>query len=334
MDRTRATTLSWAALAVLSGFMIVTQVRINGQLGAATGDGYAAAAWSFGSGLVVLAALLPVSRKARAGAGAVVRAVRSGGLRPWQVLGGLGGAFLVLSQSIAASVTGVALFTIAVVAGQVAGGMVFDVVGLSPSGKRPVTTARAIGAVLVLTAAAVSLAGGAGTGFPPWLLVLPLIAGVCVSWQQGVNGHVRAASSGYAATLFNFAGGTTALLIALAVHAASSGPPARWPGNPLLYTGGVVGIVFIVIAVLAVRHLGVLVLGLCTISGQLAGSIVLDLALGPSVTTATVVGATVALAGVAVASRGRLGTCSTDSTTSTGPPCGTTTARRRTSPVC
>ncbi|GIG66801.1 hypothetical protein Pen01_30960 [Phytomonospora endophytica] len=291
---------------MLSGFMIVTQVRINGQLGAAAGDGYAAAAWSFGSGLAVLAACLPLSRKARASAAAVVGAVRSGGLRPWQVLGGLGGAFLVLSQSIAASVTGVALFTIAVVAGQVAGGLAFDVAGLSPSGRRPVTTARALGALLVLTAAAISLAGRADTDLPPWLLVLPLVAGVCVSWQQGVNGHVRAVSSGYAATLINFVTGTTALFAALAVHALAGGLNVRWPGNPLLYTGGVVGIGFIAIAVLAVRHLGVLILGLCTITGQLAGAIVLDLALGPAVTAATVAGAAVALAGVAVASRGNL----------------------------
>ncbi|MEV0650710.1 DMT family transporter [Phytomonospora sp. NPDC050363] len=304
---TRTATLSWAALAVCSGFMIVTQVRVNGQLGAAIGDGYAAAVWSFGSGLVLLAALLPFSAKARASAAMVVRAVRAGSLRPWQALGGFGGAFLVLSQSVAASVTGVALFTIAVVAGQVAGGMSFDAVGLSPSGRRPVTTARAAGAVLVLAAAAVSLAGRADTGFPVWLLVLPLVSGVCVSWQQGVNGHVRAASSGYAATLFNFVTGTAVLLVALAVHAAGAGLPSHWPGNPLLYTGGVVGIGFIAIAVLAVRHLGVLVLGLCTISGQLGGAIVLDLALGPAVTAATVAGAGIALAGVAVASRGRLG---------------------------
>lgn len=303
-------TAAWAALAFLAGLLIVTQVRVNGHLGASLGDAYAAAAWSFGSGLVVLAAVLPLSRRARTRVGDVARAVRTGALRPWQAVGGFGGAFLVLSQALAASVTGTALFTIAVVAGQVGGGVVFDAVGLSPSGRRPLTRTRALGALLVLGAAATALVGRGDTAFSGWLLALPFAAGVCVSWQQGVNGRVRERSSGYAATFVNFLTGTAALLAALAVHAALAGPPASWPRSPwpavlLEYSGGVIGIGFILIAALAVEHLGVLLLGLCTISGQLAGSVLLDVALpGPGVAAGTAAGAVIAVLGVAVGAAG------------------------------
>ncbi|MFI8876724.1 hypothetical protein [Streptomyces sp. NPDC055243] len=65
-------------------------------------------------------------------------------------------------------------------------------------------------------------------------------------------------------------------------------------------------------AVAAVQKLGVLLLGLCTITGQLVGSLALDLLLphgDTQVTAATVAGVALALAAVAVAalSGGRTG---------------------------
>ncbi|MFD9486769.1 DMT family transporter [Streptomyces sp. NPDC059991] len=296
----------WLFLAVFSGTLISLQARITGELAARLGgDGFTAAVISFGSGLAVLALGLLVLRKPRRGIGLVLADVRSGRLKWWQVLGGFGGAAFLLAQGLTVGALGVALFTVAIVAGQVTGGLLFDRMGLGPAGPQRPTRRRVVGAVLVLAAVGLSMADKLGGGFPYPMLLLPLVAGVCVSWQQAVNGHVRNASgSAYTGTLFNFVAGTGALSVIFLVHAVATGLPARLPTGPYLYLGGLVGISFITIAVATVQKLGVLVLGLCTISGQLAGSLALDLLLprgDTRITAATVAGVVLALAAIALA---------------------------------
>ncbi|MFC7305858.1 DMT family transporter [Streptomyces monticola] len=303
----------WLLLAVFSGALISLQARINGGLSGKLGDGTAAAVLSFGSGLLVLSVGLLLVRGARHGVGRVLRDVRERRLKWWQLLGGCGGATFVLAQGLTVEALGVALFTVAVVAGQVSGGLFVDAKGLGPAGPQRPTVRRAVGAVLVLLAVGLSMADRLGAGFPYLMLLLPLVAGVCVSWQQAVNGHVRLSSgSAYTGTFFNFLTGTAVLGLVFVGHAVAVGIPSGLPREPYLYLGGLVGIVFISVAVAAVQKLGVLLLGLCTITGQLIGSIALDV-LWPhgdaEVTAVTVAGAALALAAVVLAavsgSRGR-----------------------------
>ncbi|QEU89804.1 DMT family transporter [Streptomyces kanamyceticus] len=296
----------WLLLAVFSGTLISLQARITGELAAGLGgDGFAAAVISFGSGFVLLALGLLVLRGPRRGVGLVLADVRGGRLKWWQVLGGFGGAAFLLAQGLTVGALGVALFTVAIVAGQVSGGLLFDRMGLGPAGPQRPSRRRVVGAMLVLVAVGLSMADKLGGGFPYAMLLLPLVAGVCVSWQQAVNGHVKnAAGSAYAGTFFNFVAGTGALSVIFLVHAAAQGLPDRLPTEPYVYLGGLVGISFITIAVAAVQKLGVLLLGLCTITGQLVGSLALDLLLphgDTRVTAATVAGVALALAAVAVA---------------------------------
>ena len=103
------------AAAVLSGGLVAVQQRLNGQLGTDLDDALLAAVVSFGSGLVVVAAVVA----ARPAARRALPALRSVPL--WTRLGGLGGAALVAVGAASVPVIGVALFTVALVAGQTAG---------------------------------------------------------------------------------------------------------------------------------------------------------------------------------------------------------------------
>ena len=53
--------------------------------------------------------------------------------------------------------------------------------------------------------------------------------------------------------------------------------PQALPAEPWLYVGGALGFVYILLASFLVAHTGVLLLGLGSVLGQLAGSIVIDL---------------------------------------------------------
>ncbi|MFE3542141.1 DMT family transporter [Nocardia sp. NPDC059177] len=296
---------------VLFGFAIgagvAVQGRINGALGARLGDGVAAAAISFGTGLVALVIAFGCSPALRRGLGEVRRAVALGGLRPWQLLGGLCGAFFVASQGLTIASIGVTAFTVAVVAGQLLSSLLVDRLGLAPNGRTAITPGRvvaaglAIGGVL-LSAGGKSIPAPAATGIPDvpaLLVVLPALAGIGLAWQQAVNGRVGAVGGPFAATLINFAVGLVALL---AVTLAAAGLPDRFPTEPWLYLGGLIGVAFIALAAVAVGLIGVLLLGLTSVAGQLVAAVALDAAEG-KLAPATALSCLIVLIAVFVASR-------------------------------
>lgn len=306
--RTRHLLPFWTATAVALGAGVLTaiQSRINGQLAAQAGDSTVAAAVSFGSGLVILLVVLLVWRPGRAGFGGVRRALVARDLRWWMLLGGLAGAWFVSTQTLSAAAVGVAVFTVAIVAGQTVGGLGFDVLGVGPGGRRPVTATRLVGALLALAAIGWAMSVQVAHAIDLWLVVLPFTAGLGVAWQQAVNGRVKAAAgSALTSTVVNFAVGTTALVVVLVVHAAFVGLPSAMPTEPWLYLGGALGCVFIAAQAMVVRTIGVLVLALAGVAGQLAAALVLDLVLPTSsgaVEFATVGGAVLAFVAVVVAS--------------------------------
>ncbi len=303
--RSRLLTVVSVAAAFVLGTFIALQSRVNGELGRRLGDGYLAAVFSFGSGLVILAIGMLFSRGGRQGLARVVRAVRSRSIPWWYVVGGAAGALLVLSQGLAAATVGVALFTVAVVAGQTIGGLLIDARGLGRLAPKAVTLTRLAGAALILVAVVWAVSAQLHGNVPFGLLVLPLIAGFAMGWQQAVNGEIRVVSgSALTATFGNFLVGTVVLVVAFLIHFAIAGGPRSLPSAPYLYIGGVLGVVFIGGAAILVRVIGVLLLGLASIAGQLVMSLVLDLVVpvpGHAVVWTTVAGTLLTLVAVGIA---------------------------------
>src|SRR5690349_10914482 len=120
--------------ALLAGAAGAVQAKINGNLSSSIGDGLTAAAASFSIGLLACVAILALSPAARAGLSRVRTAVRTGGLRPAYLTGGLCGALVVASQTLAVAALGVAVFTIALVAGQSVASLAVDRAGIGPGG--------------------------------------------------------------------------------------------------------------------------------------------------------------------------------------------------------
>jgi transporter family-2 protein len=293
------------AAAFVSGAMVALQSRINGQLSGELGDGFVTAFVSFGSGLVLLAVIVAIAPTGRRGIARVVHAVRGRRIPWWFLAGGAGGALFVLSQSLVVALLGVALFTVGIVAGQAASSLLIDRVGVGTMAPRPLTVLRVVGAVLALVAVVVAVSGQLRSDVPFWLLIAPLVAGFAAGGQQAVNGQLReTADSPLAATFISFLVGTTVLAIALLVHLMVVPWPTAFPVNPLLYTGGLVGCVFIAIQTIAVRTTGVLLMGLAVLSGQVVAAAVLDLVLpvpGHEVGVTTLIGAGLTLVAVVVA---------------------------------
>ncbi|WP_207767657.1 MULTISPECIES: DMT family transporter [Isoptericola] len=275
--------------AVVGGLCAALQTRVNGSLAEHVGSGFGAAVVSFGSGLLWLLLALACWPAARGAVGRVLSGLRTRRLRWWEVLGGTAGGFYVAAQGLTAATLGVALFMVAVVAGQSTSSLLVDRFGLAPGGVRLITLGRALGPLLTVVAVGIAVSGSVGTVPSVGLAVIPFLAGAFQSWQQAMNGRVRgvAAAPGdrfagvAAATFGNFVVGTAALAVAFGVSVLAVGPPTgtlptQWPLDLVLYSGGLLGIVFIAIQAAVVHRIGVLLLALGMIAGQIVGALLLD----------------------------------------------------------
>lgn len=308
LSRVSRTVPLWIAipLAMLCGSGIAVQSQINGQLGLHLHDGVTAAVISFGSGLLILIITLLFVPQGRRGLGRVRTALVTRQMPWWYVCGGVAGGFFVLSQGVTVAVLGVALFTVAVVAGQTVSGLILDRIGLGPSGAHPLTPARITGAIIAVIAVTWAVSAELGGSVPGWMLILPLIAGLGLGWQQAVNGQVRVRSdSVLTATFINFFVGTTMLVIVMLIDWSLNGLPHLPPPEPWLYIGGSIGCLAIAGSAFLVRFTGVLLLGLSMLAGQLVAALVIDLTISvghAGVPISTLGGTLLAFVAVLVAS--------------------------------
>lgn len=299
MSRSAGGRRASALAAFGSGVAVAVQGRVNGELGTVTGSGVLAATVSFTVGLLLLILLVFGRDASRAGLRVLVAEVRSGRLPWWVLTGGFAGATYVVGQSVTVPLVGVALFTVATVAGQTGLGLAVDHWGLGPGGRMPLTGLRILAAVVATVAVWVGAggrmeAGGAGvTG----AVLLALFAGAVVAFQAAFNGRVSvAAGQPLVAGLVNFVVGLAALLVVLGLRAlvsGESGSLAPLADRPWLLVGGAIGVLFVVVSAWTIRALGVLLFSLLAIAGTLVGAVVIDILLpteGTDVTGRLVLG--------------------------------------------
>lgn len=264
--------------AIAIGVLTAVQARVNGVLGVRVENGIVAGLISFSVGLAALVVVVVCLPSGRRGVGRLRDGIRRRTIPFWMLLGGACGALTVSTQGVTAGVLGVSLFTVGVVAGQTLHGLVLDRIGFGPAGVVAVTPGRVAGGVLALAAVAISLSGDVLGAAPLWMLLLPFAAGVGIAWQAATNGRLaQRVKSPLIATFTSFVAGTIALLIAAGVSVAVRGLPQAPPLEPWLYLGGFLGFAYILLGAFIVAHTGVLLMGLGSVLGQLATSIVIDL---------------------------------------------------------
>ena len=131
-------------LTVVIGGLLALQVGLNAVMRSHTGTALSAALINFLIGSVALATVLFTSRMP------LPTGAQLAGAPWWAWLAGLGGAVYVASSAVLGPLIGGAAFLACVVAGQMAGSLLLDHYGWIGFPERPLTTARMIGAALVV----------------------------------------------------------------------------------------------------------------------------------------------------------------------------------------
>lgn len=268
-------------LAALSGAMIALQARANGELSHRLDNGLQAALVSFGSGLLIILIITPFSSHIKEGIKNLRTAVVNKEIARWKLFAGaLGGSFVAIQTQIVPLI-GVAIYSVASIAGQTAMSLLVDRIGLTGGGKKLITPRRVIAAMLTVFAVLVSVWDRIDANNLSLIAVTAgCIAGAVVGVQRALNGQINEHShQSFTTSLLNFVTGTTFLVIlilvgfALGKNELSSLPAGPW----WIYTGGVIGVIYIAFTSTIVQHLGVLTFTLFSVGGQLAASLIIDL---------------------------------------------------------
>ena len=281
MARLKSRALRLDGLAALSGVMIAFQARANGELSYRLDNAPQAALVSFSSGLFFITIYAIFSPAIKEGIKRLRSAVSSGEIPKIRLLAGaLGGAFVALQTSVVPLI-GVALYSVASIAGQSAVSLLVDRIGLTGGGVKLISSRRISAALITVIAVLVSVIDKLeADNFQLLALLLALIAGALVGVQRALNGQINEYSqNSYTTSLLNFITGTSFLtlfmiiLIALGRVELQPLPVGPW----WIYTGGVIGVIYVAATSLIVQHLGVLTFTLFSVGGQLIASLLLDI---------------------------------------------------------
>ena len=268
-------------LAALSGILISLQARANGELSLRLNNGLQAAFISFSSGLLIIAIISIFNPKIKNGARRLRAAVKAKEIAPWTLFAGaLGGAFVAVQTQIVPLI-GVAIYSVASIAGQGATSLIVDRIGLTGGGKKPISPRRIAAAVVTVLAVLVSVLDRIDARNLSLIAVaLAGLAGAIVGVQRAMNGLINEHSGqSFTTSLLNFIMGSSVLGVALLIGVAIGKVEfVALPAGPWwIYMGGTIGVIYIAFTSTIVQHLGVLTFTLFSTGGQLIGALLIDI---------------------------------------------------------
>jgi transporter family-2 protein len=285
--------------------MIALQARANGELSHRLDNGLQAALVSFGSGLIIIFVITLFNSKIKEGIKKLRQSVVNKEIARWKLFAGaLGGSFVAIQTQIVPLI-GVAIYSVASIAGQTAMSLIVDRIGLTGGGKKLISPRRVLASFLTVLAVLVSVWDRIDANNLSMLAVTAGgIAGAIVGVQRALNGQINEHSQqSFTTSLLNFMTGTAFLLVLIIAgilfgrNELSPLPSGPW----WIYTGGVIGVIYIAFTSTIVQHLGVLTFTLFSVGGQLVGSLIIDLVSptdGVSVSAYLVTGIVMTYAGV------------------------------------
>jgi len=300
-------------MAAITGVCIAEQARANGELSVLTKNSVEAALISFTSGLIIILVIALFSRSMKTGAANIRSAVKSKQLGRWRLFAGALGGTAIAIQTNVVPLIGVALYSVATISGQTAVSLLVDRYGITNGVRKAITSKRVIASVTTVCAVLVSVIDRLTIkSFNLFAILLAIIAGTCIGVQRALNGSINVYSQqSYTTSLLNFIMGSSFLALFLLLLLLIRGDHIYpMPSGPWwMYTGGIVGVIYIALSSTVVQHLGVLTFTLFSVGGQLIGSLIFDAILptkGAHITSYLVIGIVMTYVGVLVGGESRL----------------------------
>jgi transporter family-2 protein len=260
--------------------LISIQSRINGELSNQIGGSLEAALVSFGTGLIFVSLISLFRKDIRSGFTDIFKAVATKQLPMWRLSAGMLGASFVAIQTHVVPIAGVALFTVASLAGQTAISLWVDHIGLAGGIKSVITKQRVIAALLTVSAVIISAWDRfTMSNFSILAVTFSIFAGSWVGVQRALNAQINSFSKkSFATSQLNFIIGFSFLTFLLILRSFFTDHSIINPtsGPWWIFLGGSIGVFYIAFSAVAVQYVGVLEFTLLSVGGMLIGSLLLD----------------------------------------------------------
>ena len=277
------------------------------------GDSLEAALVSFSTGLLFVSGIAFVRKDVRAGFRQIFTAINLNKMPAWTITAGVLGASFVAMQTYVVPIAGVALFTVASLAGQTAISLWVDKSALSGGTKTLITKRRVVAAIITVLAVVLSAWDRFElSNFSIIALGLAFFAGSWVGVQRALNGRINSHSNkSFATSWLNLITGTSFLLLLLLLRSLFTDHSIlNFQTAPLwMFLGGSIGVIYIALSSHIVQHLGVLEFTLFSVGGMLIGSLLIDLLLptpGTVISPFLIAGIALTYLGVVVNGQSRL----------------------------
>ena len=141
----------FVVMAMITGIACATQVAVNGTLATVAGSSATASLISMCVGSACIVVI--VSAMALIGGRDLIfdhKPPARGKIKPWMVIGGAFGAFIVLANAAIAPVLGTGLSTVMNLVGMMSAGLIIDARGFLGIEKKPVTPVKVTGMVIMI----------------------------------------------------------------------------------------------------------------------------------------------------------------------------------------
>lgn len=263
-------------LAITGGVLMSIQSPTNAELSKYVGN-CQAACMSFGGGLLILLIASIID-----GGGSIEMLTHA---QPWMLCGGFYGATLVLVVTFAAPALGIALTLTLMMLGQLVMGTIVDWLGLFHTAVITITPLRIAGCLIttvgiILVYVGKKQQGGSKSSQKSAAVLLSIIsfgAGCLGSIQTPSNAALADLVGTIESSCMNFVVGTAALLIVTLI--INKGKLNKITGvgvKPWMLLGGLYGSCAVFFNIVIVPYIGVVLITVGTMLGQLVGALVID----------------------------------------------------------
>lgn len=271
-------------LGLCGGAGMPMQTSINARLVKRAGTPFTAAMINFLVGTAVLICIASFTEHSR---GIPFDAISDA--PPWLFLGGCFAAEFISANILMMPRLGSIQTVILPALGQLAMGMIIDQFGLFGAQQKPISSARIIGVLLVLTGviiivlAKASHTDGENNTAPPqknlalWRL-LGLVTGMCMASQTAVNGRLGlVVDSRVMAATVNFMVGTVILLIINLFLIRKIRSIEKVKGGPAwMWIGGLFGDLYVIANIISAQTVGTAMAVVFVLTGMMTGGLLVD----------------------------------------------------------
>jgi transporter family-2 protein len=279
------------ALSVVTGMIVSVMIMINGMFANHSGV-YTSTVVIHITGLIAITLYMIFKKE--------FRKLFKKKVPFYLYLGGVIGVLTILFNNLAFSKIDISALLALTLLGQSVASLIVDHYGFLGMKKVKFTSKKFVGITFVLIGVCFMISFDKVSQFIP--IILSFFTGITIVFSRTVNGKLAVETSVHESTWHNYFFGSIVSIVVLSLFQMMglNEPALVFTGNPLIYTGGLVGTCAVFLTTMCVSKISSFYMTLLLFAGQIFTGIIIDIIISQSFSIRNLVGGIVITAGLAL----------------------------------